>query len=339
MRARLAETEEQLRRLRNSAGIVSVEDAKASVARRIDQLKQGIQEAEVYLASAQARLDLMRGPITAPAAETNVVETSVEEDKRISAFQLYERLREQQQRESAMLAIYTTDSQPVRNLRLQIEETKKLIAGMPLKMQPIADMVPGVTNLQRETLFAETDVVSLKARIKKLREGLDQTQIEAQQIDKIESDIVELQRKKEIQEANYRYFAQSLEQARIDSTFNAQNFSNISIVQPATLPAVKLRPKLFKKMALAVALGFFCGLGIAFLKERMLNQTFKRPEELEAKLHIPVLISIPYIHSLNGSWRNSAAKRKRETGGCSRRRRPLCRSADLEYVPGIGGLF
>ena len=156
------------------------------------------------------------------------------------------------------------------------------------------------------------DVVSLKAKIKALREGLEQTRIEAQQIDKSESDIMELQRSKEIQENNYRYFAQSLEQARIDNTLNAQNFSNISIVQSATLPTVGLRPKLSKKMAMAVALGLFCGLGIAFLKGWLLNRTFKRPEELETALQIPVLISIPYIHALNGSWRNIAAKRKRK---------------------------
>ena len=62
MRTRLAETEEQLRSLLNSAGVISVADAKISVARRIDLLKQGIQEAEVSLATAQARLDLTRGP-------------------------------------------------------------------------------------------------------------------------------------------------------------------------------------------------------------------------------------------------------------------------------------
>ena len=54
-----------------------------------------------------------------------------------------ERLREQQQRESAMLAVYTTDSQPVRSLRLQIEETRKMLAGLPPQIQPIVDMGVG----------------------------------------------------------------------------------------------------------------------------------------------------------------------------------------------------
>jgi uncharacterized protein involved in exopolysaccharide biosynthesis/Mrp family chromosome partitioning ATPase len=325
MRSRLAETEEQLRRLRNSAGIISMADARMSVARRIDLLKSSIQDAEVSLASAQARLDLMEGPVAAKTESTNMltqgttvasaartnVETSVERDDHIYAVQLYERFREQQQRESAMLAVYTADSQPVRSLRSQIEETRKLLASLPIQKQPIVDMVPGVTNVQNETTVSEMEVVSLKAKIKALREGLDQSRIEAQQIDKAESDIMELQRSKEIQEVNYRYFVQTLEQARIDNTLNAQNFSNISIVQPATLPGIKIRPKqLPKTMAMVVAMGLFCGLGLAYLKGLVLNQTFKRPQELEAALRIPVIISIPYMHSLNGPWHKVTAKRK-----------------------------
>ena len=326
MRARLAETEQQLRRLLNSAGVISVADAKISVARRVDLLKQDIQEAEVSLAAAQARLDLIQSPTATAAIDTNMltlsstvnpsmgnVETSAERNNRISAIQLLERLREQQQRETAILAVYTADSQPVRSLRLQIEETRKMLASLPLQEHTIANMGLGVTNLQSEMTLAAAEVVSLKAKIKALKECLGQTRIEAQQIDKGESDIMEFQRNKEIQEVNYRYFAQSLEKARIDNTLNAQNFSNISIVQYATLPSIGLRPKLSKKMTMAVALGLFCGLGISFLKGWVLNKNYKRLEDLEAALRIPVLVSIPYIDALNGSRRNRVAKHKRKS--------------------------
>ncbi len=67
-----------------------------------------------------------------------------------------------------------------------------------------------------------------------------------------------------------------------------------------------------------LVLGFGSGLGLAFLIEMFIDQTVKRPKELETKLKLPNLMSIPHL-SLNGhrrrrGWKRRAKKEPAEAG-------------------------
>jgi uncharacterized protein involved in exopolysaccharide biosynthesis len=60
LRSRLADTEDELRKLKYSEGIVSIEDAKRSVSQRADELTKGLDELETTLAAAKARAEVLR---------------------------------------------------------------------------------------------------------------------------------------------------------------------------------------------------------------------------------------------------------------------------------------
>jgi Mrp family chromosome partitioning ATPase len=124
---------------------------------------------------------------------------------------------------------------------------------------------------------------------------LARTVEEARKIDAVESKIVQLQRNKELQEANYKYFCQSLEHARIDEALNSGRISNIGIVQPATLPSEKLRVKLPRNMAVVLFMGLLGGLGLAVLQENFIDQTLRRPAEVKAALRVPLLMTVPLV--------------------------------------------
>ena len=68
--------------------------------------------------------------------------------------------------------------------------------------------------------------------------------------------------------------------------------NNISIVDEAKTPVFPYKPNLQLNALLALVLGLLGGVGLAFLFER-LDDTFKRPEELEKLLGLPVLGVIP----------------------------------------------
>jgi capsular exopolysaccharide synthesis family protein len=70
--------------------------------------------------------------------------------------------------------------------------------------------------------------------------------------------------------------------------------NNISVVDPATIPILPYKPDLKKNLAIAVALGLFLGILIAFLLE-MLDDTAKTPEEVEALVGAAVLTLVPQI--------------------------------------------
>ena len=123
VRARLAETEEELRRIKNDAGIVSVEEAKKSLLARMDELVRELQEAEGTLAASDARMRMLHPFMPAVSNET-VTESTEAEDSQGYA-RVYEKLARLRDREMELQVTFTEDSIPVQNIRAQIDELEK----------------------------------------------------------------------------------------------------------------------------------------------------------------------------------------------------------------------
>jgi succinoglycan biosynthesis transport protein ExoP len=109
----------------------------------------------------------------------------------------------------------------------------------------------------------------------------------------------ELERKQEMDEANYKYFAASLEKARIDEALDPSKMPNISAVQRPSPPVLESKTR--NKITLALAGGGLAlGFALVLLRGLVLTRTVGRPLELETRLHIPLMLSIPYTNSRNG---------------------------------------
>jgi capsular exopolysaccharide synthesis family protein len=78
--------------------------------------------------------------------------------------------------------------------------------------------------------------------------------------------------------------------------------NNISVVDEAKTPRGPYKPNLRQNALLALALGLLGGVGLAFLFEH-LDDTFRRPEELEKLLGLPVLGVIPKTPLARGESR------------------------------------
>jgi Mrp family chromosome partitioning ATPase len=110
----------------------------------------------------------------------------------------------------------------------------------------------------------------------------------------MEGTILELLRKKELEEANYRYYAARLEQSRINEALGTGKVSNISDIQKPTPPAPD-RKKLMKILVGMVCGGFGFGLAWAFAIELFLDHSVRRPIDVERMLGLPLFLSIPVI--------------------------------------------
>ncbi len=69
---------------------------------------------------------------------------------------------------------------------------------------------------------------------------------------------------------------------------------NIYIVDRAEVPKSPVRPRRLLNVLLSVIVGLFGGVGIAFFLEYVDN-TFKKPEDVEEKLSLPLLGVIPFF--------------------------------------------
>ena len=76
--------------------------------------------------------------------------------------------------------------------------------------------------------------------------------------------------------------------------------NNISIVDPASIPQKKHKPSLKKNVAVALAVGLFGGILLAFLLET-LDDTVKSADEFEGILMAPALAIIPHAGTSGGA--------------------------------------
>src|SRR6266496_4324650 len=136
-------------------------------------------------------------------------------------------------------------------------------------------------------------VAGTQAKIEALKSRLGDVQQRTKKLSEMAPQIEDLERKREMDEANYKYFAASVEKARIDEALDPTKMPNISAVQRPSPPSLETKTR--DKIALAmVGGGVALGIALALLRGMVLNQTVSRPLQLETQLHIPLMLSIPY---------------------------------------------
>ena len=138
-------------------------------------------------------------------------------------------------------------------------------------------------------------VAGTQAKIEALKTRLSDIQRRTKQLAELAPQIEDLERKKEMDEANYKYFAASLEKARIDEALDPSKIPNISAVQRPSPPGLETK-KRNKILIGLVGGGLAFGIALALLRGLVLNQTVSRPFQLETQLHIPLMLSIPYAN-------------------------------------------
>ncbi len=111
----------------------------------------------------------------------------------------------------------------------------------------------------------------------------------------------------QLAEASYRAYAGNLEQARIDHALEANRISNVNIVQPPSLVEKPTRPKPLLVICLALVAWVGGSLGLAFGSE-YLDHSLKTPHEVEQRLGLPVLASIPRTRAHHSFQRKSSVR-------------------------------
>jgi len=349
LRSRLAQTEEELRRARAKAGVLSVEDARKAIMDQVNGIRQqifGIRAEQAaremtlkQLAERRAKLEpkapataeaaaagspspaASPATATAPAAASDAatpapVTASTEEPAALTPaiveeYRLASMLLEtHRQREQQLLLTFTPENSRVQGARAQretAERTKRdlearypaLIQTAPVKStasptgvaaNPARTLVEEYARAMDQELYA---LNTMEAKVKMLTSQIDTLRAEAVALDQTEGTIQQLLRKRELEESNYRRYAASLEQSRINEALGSGKVSNISIIQaptPAFIDPAKEDSKLVKMLA---AGGIGLGLAWAFLVDFFLDRSVRRPADIERGVRAPLFLTIP----------------------------------------------
>lgn len=293
----IAQTKEELKNARSTAGVFSIDAADKSYNEQISQIRNKLFTAQAELVERKAVLKEMSNALSSTLKSTNT-ETEVSNDKFDEYRNVCTRLDLLRKKEQELLLQYTDQSVPIKDLRAQI-------AGIETFKKKLETEEPRVTSIgvslgaadHPAPAFSLTDnaaqISALEARIKILNSQLSQIQSDAAKINESRESISELEQRKQRKEAELEYFQRNLEQARIDTMIGAGKAPNIGIIQSPSPPVKKWPKKLQKIAAILIVGGIAGGLALAFLIEMFLDRSIKRPVEIESKLGLPLFISIP----------------------------------------------
>jgi Mrp family chromosome partitioning ATPase/uncharacterized protein involved in exopolysaccharide biosynthesis len=308
---KLRKTEEELRKAKASLGVVSLEDSKKQHVGRIQELEQDIFDAKTELAVAESTIRmLLAGDAQTNRPSQTPIGGVVPPEKVADYAKVRATLETLQRKEQEQMVYYTAESTMMKTLKEQIQAREKekfeLERQYPTLLMKMAEGQQGQTT--RTDPFAQAVFMtnSLSIKIAKLVEQLTYYTNQVRKFEQAEAQITDLQRQKELDEQNYRYFSVSWEQSQIDARVQGEaRNANISRIQE---PSVAFEvPSKRKKTIMMILLGSIMGsLGLAFLLEYVVDRSFRRPVEVENHLGLPLFISIPRM-KLNGQLRSLAA--------------------------------
>ena len=300
LRAKLNETEEELRRLMERAGVISLDDAKRVFGEQVARLQETIMNEEAELAGAKASLAAMtgQGPAEADAAPDASTAPAAPPPEAVGVYrQVLAQLDTLYRREQEYLTQFTAETPMVKGVRAQIEENQSIKARLErehpgLASQPrLLTAAPAAGNAPVFDPVAETARIrSMESKIAVMRNQLATVRSDMTKLGGLETSISELQRRRELLAKQYSYFAENLEKKRIDVTLGS--VSNISVIQTPSPPR-KDSEKAMKILAGLCVGGVGLGLGLAFAIEMFLDHSVKRPSEIEGALGLPLVLTIP----------------------------------------------
>jgi uncharacterized protein involved in exopolysaccharide biosynthesis/Mrp family chromosome partitioning ATPase len=329
VKARLKNTEQELGKLKSESGIISVPEESLSLAAQRDRIMRDLDGTEAELASQRSLVDDLEKAVGAaeprpqgdPEVEAVRIRPGIAE---FDAFtEISERLKLLQKEDFELTAKFKEDNPLVVRNRQDIQrlkqERQEMIEKSPGLVAEAAASGNGATALPIDPVAmlaqARTKLRELDARHKVYNEHLANQESRFARLSTVGPKIVDLERRMQMEDAEYRLLESKLKKARLDVDLDPSRMAGIRTLQEPS-PPYRVFGETAKKIVLGLAAaGFVVGIGLAFLIELVLDRRIKRPAEIEARMQLPLLLSIPYVRPKNRGALTIANERSGEAAG------------------------
>jgi succinoglycan biosynthesis transport protein ExoP len=152
---------------------------------------------------------------------------------------------------------------------------------------------PYLIELRKQQAEARREVAALKDYQARLRRQIKEVEDRVERTPTREQELQTLIRDYDNLHNNYRSLVDKNLSARIAGNLEKrQKGEQFRIIDPANLPIKPEKPDLFRFMMVGLAVGCGLGFGYAFAAEQ-LRPVFRRADEVEGLLHLPVIAEIP----------------------------------------------
>jgi uncharacterized protein involved in exopolysaccharide biosynthesis/Mrp family chromosome partitioning ATPase len=293
LHTQLATAENELQQLKDSSGISSIESQRNGIIQRVGAIEQSIASAHAELAGSQAKTEQLK--LTMEAIPEMRITSEQVGVSRYAIGGAENRVFDLQLQEQKLLSKYKVDSEPVKRIRREIANSLAMLKEKQEDEQEISSRTRGISAAHQSLLMdmytEQVNYVGLQTRVGHYQTQLAQAQEELRTINAVEVQTAELQRKVDLLGHNYRKYSEKLADAHIDQTLRQERISNINVIQAATLPLGPLGSKRQLHLALAVLMGLFGSLSLAFMAEHV-DHSINTPEQVEQHVQLPTLASV-----------------------------------------------
>lgn len=297
LRDDLSRKEAELRDLKDRTGLASPVAQRQLIVARIGRLEDELLGVESARAVAEAKVSSLRAKLA------TLPETQVANETSGFGNDGTDRMRDQfyalQLRENEAQARFTDENPKMQVVRQQIAASRAVLDAEERSRKRVT-REPGRLHQQAASalLAEEPTVASLKVHTERLTAQLAGVRKQLTALNDNEMRVAATQREVDLLDADYRKYANSLEQARIDQQLEVQRMSNIAVVQPASYEPRPVRPRTALNMLLAIGVGVCGALTLPLALDQF--HAPPSPEEMPQPLRLPTLATIPQValHSL-----------------------------------------
>jgi uncharacterized protein involved in exopolysaccharide biosynthesis len=268
LRAELNQTEDELKKLKGEAGITSLPEDTASLATELAKVREELAASDGELAAQKGRVAEIEKLLIGQDSPRAEASAQPPPNEIVGEYQaLIAKVAKLREAETELLSRYTGQNRIVRVKQAQIEDAEKQRKSLEAKYPGLLGAVAtaGAAQIGRPDMVSEKAwLIELQARSDSLKARYKSVQERAHMLAQEGPKIAQLERKKDAEETNYKYYGASLEKARIDETLDPARMPNISIVQAPSPPERAKRD--LKKVVFGLG-RWWCGcwLGLCIL--------------------------------------------------------------------------
>jgi uncharacterized protein involved in exopolysaccharide biosynthesis len=291
MLADLTKKQNALRDMRNKSGPASMDGQREVIVKRKARLEDELSATLGDIAASQAKVKKLSRKLDASA------KTEVSEQRtgigNVGTDEIRAQFYELQIREQEALSKMTDAHPRLQTLRAQVAASQKILEKQSPERTHVLKAPGPVFKAAKLALLEEESNLSWhEAKRDSLQEKMQAVDEKWKAFNEHDLQVVALQREVELCEANYLRYAKNYEQTRIDQALQWEKISNISVLQPATYDVKAIHPRKMLTLGLGFMVGIFGAVAIALVADAR-NRPFVTPDEIEASLDLPTLVSIP----------------------------------------------
>ncbi len=275
---------------RDQQGFLSVGGARNTLQQLIDKIEGELLDARAQLAESDEQYSRLMKELAGIQPEIEVPRTGVERlSYEESTTELFTLKREAERLRST----YTENHPQIQMVESQIEKLERELESMATdRVENEKRKNPVYEQVQVDVVRAKAAADAARARLRELERKYVDAQQRMAALNEAEADAIALEHEIQVARQDLAIYAQKRGEAKVLDQLDRQRISDVVIAQPASYVVKHYAPKGSVVVPLGALIGLFAALAVALYSDRK-NLDRVTPEQAEAMLDVPVLVTLP----------------------------------------------